>query len=149
MAQAFSRRSLSPSRCPFSVGAKPLRWGACAAGLLLIGACAKTEPSAGASAESAAETAASAELTLPSANPKVGEALTAELMVQGVSCASCSLTIRRELRQLEGIVAIREGDMKTHLLVDFDGQRISAEQLLEAVHRAGYDAEVLVHATKS
>lgn len=123
-----------------------LRWVASTAGLLLLGACAKAEPSAAGSEALAAPSAVSA---LPSANVKVGEALTAELMVQGVSCASCSLTIRRELRQLEGIVDIREGDPKTLLLVDFDGQRISAEQLLEAVHRAGYDAEVLVHATKS
>lgn len=71
---------------------------------------------------------------------------TAELMVEGTSCASCAVSIRRHLHKLQGIGEIREGSSKQHLLVEFDPQLVSAEQLVRAVSEAGYEAEVLVHA---
>lgn len=69
---------------------------------------------------------------------------TAELMVQGVSCASCSVAIRQRLNKVDGIVAIREGNDKKHLLVDFIAQLVSTEQILQSVSDAGYEAELLV-----
>lgn len=70
---------------------------------------------------------------------------TAELMVEGTSCASCAVTIRRHLHQLQGIGEIREGSTKQHLLVEFNPKLVTAEQLIKAVSDAGYEAEVLVH----
>lgn len=69
---------------------------------------------------------------------------TAELMVQGVSCASCSVAIRQRLNKVDGVVAIREGNDKKHLLVDFIAQQVSTEQILQGVSDAGYEAELLV-----
>ncbi len=71
---------------------------------------------------------------------------TAELMVEGTSCASCAVSIRRHLHKLQGIGEIREGSSKQHLLVEFDPELVTAEQLVKAVSEAGYEAEVLVHA---
>lgn len=74
---------------------------------------------------------------------------TAELRVQGTDCASCDVTIRRHLRKLSGVLEIRAGDDKQHVLVDFDPTRISPEQIASAVLTAGYEAEIFVHPTTS
>ena len=70
---------------------------------------------------------------------------TAELMVEGTSCASCAVGIRRELHQLKGIGEIKEGTTKQHIVVEFDPTLVSPEQLVRAVSDAGYEAEILVH----
>lgn len=70
---------------------------------------------------------------------------TAELRVEGTDCASCEVTIRRHLRKLSGVVEIRPGDDKQHVLVDFDPKRVSPEQIAQAVLTAGYEAEIFVH----
>lgn len=72
---------------------------------------------------------------------------TAELMVEGTSCASCAVSIRRQLHQLQGIGDIREGSTKQHLFVEFDPKLVTTEQLIKAVSDAGYEAEVWVHST--
>ncbi len=69
---------------------------------------------------------------------------TVEFMVEGTNCASCSVEIRRELRRLPGIVDIREGDSKRHLLVEFQASEVQPLQILHAVQSAGYEAEMLV-----
>lgn len=74
---------------------------------------------------------------------------TAELRVEGTDCASCEVTIRRHLRKLSGVVEIRPGDDKQHVLVDFDPKRVSPEQIAQAVLTAGYEAEIFVHPTTS
>jgi copper chaperone CopZ len=75
--------------------------------------------------------------------------MTAELMVEGVGCASCELPLRRSLGKLVGVVRIREGSTKQHLLVDFIPQQLAADRIVDAVYEAGYSAEVLVRATES
>jgi copper chaperone CopZ len=74
--------------------------------------------------------------------------VTAELMVEGVDCASCAVDIRRELRRLNGVLEIRAGASKTHVLVDFIEARVAASQILAAVQAAGYEVEMLVHARR-
>ena len=75
--------------------------------------------------------------------------MTAELLVEGVSCASCDLGLRRNLRKLGGVLRIREGSSKQHLLVDFSPEQLASQRIVDAVYAAGYSAEVLVRATES
>lgn len=95
------------------------------------------------------ETSVAPQPPVSEASPSIKATHTVELMVEGVSCASCTVTIRRKLKQLAGIVDIRSGTAKTHLLVDFDEQLVSPELILETVQAAGYEAEMLVTATPS
>lgn len=74
---------------------------------------------------------------------------TAELNVEGTDCASCDVSIRRSLRQLSGVVEVRPGNDKRHVLVDFDPKLVSPEQIAHAVLTAGYEAELFVHPTSS
>jgi copper chaperone CopZ len=74
---------------------------------------------------------------------------TAELNVEGTDCASCDVSIRRNLRQLSGVVEVRPGNDKRHVLVDFDPKLVSPEQIAHAVLTAGYEAELFVHPTSS
>ena len=85
----------------------------------------------------------------PGEQPSAENLQTAELMVEGTSCASCTVTIRRHLNKLAGVSDIREGQSKQHVMVDFDPEQVSPEQIVQAVHEAGYEAEVLVYAKKS
>jgi len=89
------------------------------------------------------------ELGEPSAVPDPGSLHTAELMVEGTDCASCSVPIRRHLKRLAGVTDIRQGESKQHVMLDFDPSQVSPEQIVQAVHEAGYEAEVLVYAKKS
>lgn len=76
-------------------------------------------------------------------------AVTAELIVEGVDCASCNLGIQKALRGMDGVVEIRQGQSKQHVLVDFVPGRISAERIIDAVTRAGFDAEMFVHGERT
>lgn len=83
---------------------------------------------------------------LESHEPSAASAtITAELTVEGVDCASCSLGIQKALRGLPGIVDVRKGPSKSHVLVDFAPEHVSAEVIMDAVLRAGFDAEMFVH----
>ena len=76
------------------------------------------------------------------------DVVTAELMVHGVSCASCTVGIRKELKQLDGVKEVRAGESKSHVLVDFRPGSLTPESLVEAVVAAGYEAEVMIHERK-
>lgn len=80
----------------------------------------------------------------PNAVQPVGSTQTLELLVEGTNCASCSVEIRRELRRLPGIVDVRQGENKRHLLVEFQAEAVQPLRILEAVNAAGYEAEMLV-----
>ena len=68
---------------------------------------------------------------------------TAMLSVEGMTCASCSMTIRLTLKKLDGVKeAIVKVDTK-RAVVQYDPAKVTPQQLAEAVSKAGYKATVL------
>ena len=70
----------------------------------------------------------------------VGEAIT--LNVSGMTCGSCERHIRRELDQVPGFRDARVDLAQGQVTVAYDASAARPEQLVEAVTRAGYPAEI-------
>ncbi|HLY84065.1 MAG TPA: heavy metal translocating P-type ATPase [Acidimicrobiales bacterium] len=62
-----------------------------------------------------------------------------ELPVTGMTCASCAARIERRLNRLEGVSAAVNYATE-RATVDYDPDRVNAEDLVAAVRAAGYDA---------
>jgi Cu+-exporting ATPase len=64
-----------------------------------------------------------------------------ELPITGMTCASCANRIERGLNKLDGVTAtVNYATEKAS--VEFDGTAVAADQLVEAVEAAGYQAEL-------
>lgn len=67
----------------------------------------------------------------------------ASLRVDGMTCASCSVTVRVAATKLDGIALVEvdvEGGAAT---VSFDSTKVTAEQIAAAISEAGYAATVV------
>lgn len=61
------------------------------------------------------------------------------LKVEGMSCSSCVRHINGALRGIEGVVDV-EVRLKEHRVLVKHGEEAPSQQLVEALHEAGYEA---------
>src|ERR1700755_3499644 len=66
------------------------------------------------------------------------------LPVIGMTCASCQHHVENALRETAGVKAAHVDLMANRAIVEFDPAEASAERLVDAIRKAGYDA-VLPH----
>lgn len=92
-------------------------------------------------AESDGESAESTEDDADAEGPR--EAPTVHLALQGMSCASCVSTIERALGGVPGVRAARVNFAAEQAAVETVGA-VDVDDLLEAVHAAGYEARPIV-----
>ncbi len=71
-------------------------------------------------------------------DPKASASQTRQFPVQGMSCASCAAKVEHSLGALEGIQRAQVNFASEKVNVAYDPDRISPEQLADAVKRAGY-----------
>ncbi len=66
---------------------------------------------------------------------------TAQLSITGMSCGHCLNRVNTALQKVEGVTAqqVRIGSAQ----VEFDGARVSPDQIAQAITKAGYPAEVV------
>lgn len=57
-------------------------------------------------------------------------------------CVSCAMNIDGELEDAPGVASAITNYAKAETKVEFDEGKVSVDNLLEAVKRAGYNAEV-------
>lgn len=67
---------------------------------------------------------------------------TVTLLVPGVTCASCPITIKKALTKVEGVENIEINLEKKEALVTFDNAKTTVEALLEATKNAGYPSTI-------
>jgi copper chaperone len=60
--------------------------------------------------------------------------------IEGMHCTSCAMSIDWELEDLEGVVEARTSYAKGRTEVAFDPGRVTIEQLVDAIARAGFTA---------
>ena len=65
-----------------------------------------------------------------------------ELPVGGMTCAACQAHVERSLRSTPGVSAASVNLVTRSALVDFDPSAIAPPQLVEAVRKAGYEADL-------
>ena len=64
-----------------------------------------------------------------------------KFLVSGMSCAACSARIERVLNKIDGVKA--EVNLLANTMVaDFDEQKITADDIIAAVQKAGFGAEI-------
>ncbi len=78
----------------------------------------------------------------PIALEKKSSARTALLDVEGVRCGACSLRIRKALKKLDGVEAVRAGKSKKRVLVDYDSKKTSPSQIAARVEKTGFGCRV-------
>lgn len=63
--------------------------------------------------------------------------------VDGMSCSSCSMNVEGIEDDLPGIKKVSASYQKGQMVVEFDEAKVSEAQIIDAVERKGYRAEVL------
>ncbi len=78
----------------------------------------------------------------PTSAEAVATSATASLAIEGMTCASCAVTVKTALRKLDGIASVEvdvEGGAAT---VRYDAALLDAQRIAAAVTQAGYPATV-------
>lgn len=65
-----------------------------------------------------------------------------EFVVRGMHCNSCAMSIDWELEDVDGVVEARTVYHKGVTEVTFDPARVAVADLVAAIAKAGYEAEV-------
>lgn len=60
--------------------------------------------------------------------------------VEGLTCASCSLTVRRALKKMDGVKKIEPGPQENEAAVTYDASKVKPEQFVEAINKLGFKA---------
>ena len=67
---------------------------------------------------------------------------TVQLAIAGMTCASCSVTVKVALGRLPGIASVEVDTEAGRATVRFDGSQVTAQQMATAITEAGYATTV-------
>lgn len=65
---------------------------------------------------------------------------TACFVVQGMTCATCPITVKTAIKKLKGISAVKVSLEEKNALVDFDSSKTTVAEVKKAIEDAGYKA---------
>ncbi len=71
------------------------------------------------------------------------------LALEGMTCGSCAVTIRVALKKLDGVKGAMVKVPDNQAVVDYDSAKVTPQQMVEAVVRAGYKAKVASRSSSS
>lgn len=60
--------------------------------------------------------------------------------VQGMTCATCPLTVKAAIKKLKGIAEVSASLKENSAVVDFDSQKTNATEIKQAIDGVGYKA---------
>ena len=75
--------------------------------------------------------------------PASAATATAKLSIQGMTCASCAVSIRTATRKLEGVSSIEVDAEQGSAQVSYDPSRVDAATIAAAITDLGYKASVV------
>ena len=81
-------------------------------------------------------------LAIVSSTTAAGESRSATLDVQGMTCVSCPITVRTLLKKIPGVTEATIDYKTREAHIQFDPDKVRAEQLAKAVTEIGYPATV-------
>jgi len=62
--------------------------------------------------------------------------------ISGMTCSACSAHVEKAVKVLQGVQSVAVSLLSNSMVVEFEVQEISANEIVNAVERAGYGAEV-------
>ena len=65
------------------------------------------------------------------------------LRVEGMSCATCEIAVRRALKQVDGVASADVSVATNSATIDFDPTKTTADKLVVAVNSTGYRGSIL------
>ncbi len=71
------------------------------------------------------------------------------LAVEGMTCETCTTTVRMILNEVEGAEVADVTYEPPHATVDIDADRVTSEELVAAIQKIGYDATVVWEGAKT
>ncbi len=76
----------------------------------------------------------------PSSAPSQPAAADARLAVsvEGVNCASCTLSIRRALKKIDGVKKVEAGSESNQAVVTYDAAKVRPEQIVQTINDLGF-----------
>lgn len=69
--------------------------------------------------------------------------------VEGMTCASCSVTVRMAAKQLDGVKEAKVSVPDKQAVVEYDPAKVTPEKIVEAINKAGYRASLPARVEKS
>lgn len=64
-----------------------------------------------------------------------------KLKIEGMHCTSCSMSIDFDLEDLPGVKSSKTIYAKQECEIEFDEEKLSIEQVTEAIQKTGYQAK--------
>ena len=64
------------------------------------------------------------------------------LSVPGMSCATCPITVKKALTQIDGVIGVKSNLAKRETTVVFDDTRVKVDVLTKATAEAGFPSSV-------
>ena len=58
--------------------------------------------------------------------------------VEGVSCASCTLSIRRALKKVDGVKSVQAGSEPNQAVVTYDPGKVKPQQIVQIIDELGF-----------
>jgi len=65
------------------------------------------------------------------------------LQLAGMHCPSCAVNLDLDLEDLPGVVKTKTNFTKQQLTLEFDSAKISYDQIITAIQKAGYTAGLI------
>lgn len=90
--------------------------------------------------KSLAKTHGQAVTSLASAQSSAGSSLV--LHVEGMTCGGCAAAVQSSLSRLEGIREASVSYEEKSAIVKYDASRVTVEQMIQAIEKAGYKASL-------
>lgn len=67
-----------------------------------------------------------------------------KLKIDGMHCTSCAMNIDFDLEDLEGIKSAKTSYAKQESEVEFDEEKVGAEDVLKSIEKTGYKAQLIL-----
>jgi copper chaperone CopZ len=90
----------------------------------------------------AASAASAEDPPSPTASSEETAERTVILGIGGMTCASCSATVKVALKKLDGVLDVTVSFEEKRATVNYDAGRVTPAKMVEAVEAAGYEATV-------
>jgi periplasmic mercuric ion binding protein len=74
--------------------------------------------------------------------PAYAATKTVTLLVSGMTCAACPITVKKALSKVDGVGAIEVSYEKKEAVVTYDDAKTNVEALTKATEGAGYPSEL-------
>ena len=62
--------------------------------------------------------------------------------ITGMTCSSCSLHVENAIKKLNGVKKVNVNLLLNNMIVEYDSKIINSEKIINAVNKAGYDANL-------